>query len=82
MKKFGKPLAKLLLDLSLSVWVKWNYRLFPWIWSYDVFFKFATNFNDTYVSLCRKSDEPHPLVTPDGYVDNLKQAIDLYLNNR
>jgi len=30
----------------------------------------------------RKSDEPHPVVTPDGYVDNLAQAVDLYLNNR
>ncbi|XP_066916582.1 phospholysine phosphohistidine inorganic pyrophosphate phosphatase-like [Clytia hemisphaerica] len=30
----------------------------------------------------RPSDEPHPQVKPDGYVDNLAQAVDLLLNHQ
>lgn len=30
----------------------------------------------------RPSDEPHPSVTPDGYVDNLAQAVELILKHR
>ncbi|CAH1783937.1 unnamed protein product [Owenia fusiformis] len=30
----------------------------------------------------RPSDENHPTVTPDGYVDNLAEAVDLFLANR
>ena len=30
----------------------------------------------------RPSDEDHPTVKPDGYVDNLAQAVDLYLKHR
>ncbi|XP_072178014.1 phospholysine phosphohistidine inorganic pyrophosphate phosphatase-like [Diadema setosum] len=30
----------------------------------------------------RPSDEKHPEVTPDGFVDNLAQAVDLLLQNR
>ena len=28
---------------------------------------------------CRPEDEHHPTVKPDGYVDNLAQAVDLIL---
>ena len=28
----------------------------------------------------RACDEPHPVVTPDGYVDNLQQAVNLLLS--
>ena len=30
----------------------------------------------------RPSDEPHPEVKPDGYVDNLAQAVELFLKYR
>ncbi|KAK2190295.1 hypothetical protein NP493_79g05064 [Ridgeia piscesae] len=30
----------------------------------------------------RPEDEPHETVTPDGYVDNLAQAVDLYLAHK
>ena len=30
----------------------------------------------------RAEDEPHPTVTPDGYVDNLAQAVDVFLKHR
>ena len=33
-------------------------------------------------SLNRPEDEPHATVTPDGYVDNLAQAVDLYLAHK
>ena len=31
---------------------------------------------------CRASDEPHAAVKPDGYVDNLLQAVDLFLQHK
>ena len=34
------------------------------------------------ISFSAVRDEHHPLVTPDGYVDNLAQAVELFLQHR
>lgn len=38
--------------------------------------------SEYFLTFFRPKDENHATVTPDGYVDNLLQAVKLYLKHR